>query len=125
MSNLEAPEEYWKLSESERNSCTNGCGPGFLQELSFLGKLARRIMTTDVFYESCCVHDFEYTRANVLPSEAHREEADERFLRNMKTQAGSAKPWWRRWIRIGQAYLYYSLVRKLGAEFYKQGKRHE
>lgn len=68
---LFAPDSYWKLTLSEREGATNGCGA--------LGLVPDSIFGVDV-REACNIHDWMYSQGETLED---KEEADRVLLNNM------------------------------------------
>lgn len=101
---LNAPMEYWNLSQEEKAKIVNQCGPdGPLNKLIPDHLLGLKISS------ECDVHDFMFSKAN---NQKDFEVADKTFLHNLdrKIERDSKTAIWRIF-RKGLARVYYWVVR--------------
>ena len=101
---LDAPEEYWKLTHKEREKIVNECGPdGFINRL-----IPNHLLGLDIS-DACNIHDFMFAKAK--NHEEHRE-ADKTFLKNIdKKIIQGSKTFLGRILRKGLARIYYLVAR--------------
>ncbi len=102
MSQLQAPKEYWSLSQKERLTLLNQCGP----EGPLNGLIPDSLLGLDIS-ESCNIHDFMVMKAR---NRNHLKVADDVFHRNMRSQI-KVKPGFKGVWRQFLAYIYFKSVR--------------
>lgn len=116
---LDLPEFYDELLASTIN---NGCGPA-----GWKGKLIPDTIYGLHIGEACKVHDFEY---HVGLTYVDKINADNRFHRNINRIIAQSKKW-PRWLRFTKilnplrrkrAYIYYTVVREAGEDYFLYGK---
>lgn len=66
----------------------------------------------DPFWEACQVHDGFYSKDSVVKDSLSRKQADQLFLKTMLSIAKES------WALKAKAYLYYFIVRCLGAQYW-------
>lgn len=107
MTELYAPKEFWKLTESEKDQFRCGPGRGILEQLvpdKILGLSIR---------PACAIHDFMYSVAEY--SIKAKEEADRVFLNNMiRLATSSGKINWLTRLRLRFVVIYYQAVKDFG-----------
>ena len=101
---LDAPEEYWKLTQKEREEIVNECGPG-----GFINKIIPDHLLGLDISDACNIHDFMFVKAK---GQEERKEADKIFLNNVdKKIVQGSKTFLGRVLRKGLARIYYFTVR--------------
>ncbi len=114
MTDLYAPQAYWKLSNSRRDAICNGCGL-----TGWKGKLIPNHLLFLSIKDACYIHDYMYHIGSCF---ADKEEADRVFLNNMIRIVESDSIWflkrWRRYIAV----VYYDAVKDFGGWAFWNGK---
>ena len=72
---LEAPKEYWELTETERKTMLNKCGPDGLAN----HVVPNHLLGTNIS-QSCDIHDFTFVQAK---NQSDQRKSDKLFLKNM------------------------------------------
>jgi hypothetical protein len=99
---LQAPSDYWSLSDEEKRKLLNQCGPdGPLSKL-----VPDHLLGLDIS-DSCNIHDYMYITAQ---NRDEQKVADMVFKKNMITQLEKAPYSNNIWRRI-MAQIYYRAVR--------------
>lgn len=112
---LYAPEEYWCLTQVQREEMTNGCGTRGLIGL----------LVPDTIYgldvsEACRIHDFQYAVGST-PEE--KDSADRAFINNLLRIIDANTKWkWLRKLRAERARTYYHAVCNFGGPAFWDGK---
>lgn len=100
---LKAPENYYNLSEDEKQEITNKCGPnGFLSKI-----IPNSLLGVDIS-ESCNIHDYMFHHSK---DKNDQKIADKVFLKNLNSQIRNKSKGFTSTFRRGMAYLYYYAVR--------------
>jgi hypothetical protein len=118
---LWAPEEYWRLSNQEKASLLNGCGPdGWKCDLISDNWFIGGYFKSDSLRKACDIHDYMYATGKVIDDKVR---ADRVFLNNMvRTITEGRGPGVLRMIRLWQAKIYYEGVKNFGGPAFWQGK---
>ena len=108
MTRLESSLAYQQASRELIDEISNGCGPGGWK----FDVVPDNLLGVDIS-RACEIHDWDYADGTL---DRHRNEADKRFLRNMRKLVRAAGgPRHLRWARLCLAWWYYRGVHKLGA----------
>ena len=107
---LYAPDEYWKLSEEEKDKYCNGCG-GRGGKLNFL-------IPQGKFEECCNIHDYMYS---IGTTNEDKRIADATFINNMsqviKELKGISKIYYKTLSKI-----FYNSVKDFGEYYFWRDK---
>jgi hypothetical protein len=124
---LDAPDEYWELTEEQLEELTGGCGPGHIGDYLVPDKLYGVINIKP----ACRIHDYMYA---VGTTEEDKKEADRIFLNNMKqiilweTAGWYDDPVRQEKVREEcerQAKTYHMMVATFGGRSFWKGKRED
>ena len=113
---LYAPSDYWRLTQEQKRTMCNGCGPkGF------------GLVVPDTVYglritEACNIHDWMYGYYEPF-SDENKKLADRVLYNNIIRIVEAKTKWsWLKWLRRKRAYTYYLSVDKFGNCTYWSGK---
>lgn len=101
---LEAPEEYWQLSKSERKEIVNNCGPD-----GSINKLIPDHLLGLGIADICNIHDVTFARAK---SQKDHKKSDRLFLKNMNNRIeNDSKTYFGKVVRKALAMIYFIAAR--------------